>query len=562
MTLLGFSLSLASVECPAMAKRSVKVSLATKLRILFGIAVIAIIAAALVIPWYFMELLAEHGVQVSAAELTQLRLNEFVLDHVESNKASKSRVAVLHMLMVGDGDEGRAGPAFIALRPHPPADGALDSVATDALRTFRHNPEQELVSQKWEDDLGRSVYRCFRAVRAGSTCVGCHSGGDKLHLQSGELVGMIDVTVPAAAAAGRPLVWWTRGAFILGGVLAAVFALVVFAAITQRLILRPLRELRDLSDKVADGNLSVRSTIRTGDELQRLGDSFNDMLSAIDEQHGKLRLANRALDLRLHELAEANSALFNANKVKSEFLANVSHELRTPLNSVIGFGDLVAESPDARVARYGQNILSAAKSLLSMINDLLDLAKIEAGKAEVRNDKVSVIDACQTLLSLIKPLADKRQLEVVSALPDNIPLITTDPGKVQQILYNLLSNAVKFTPPGGIVTLKVWRAAHVRQGQNVEEICISVADTGPGIDEAHQQHIFEKFYQADRTLTRESGGTGLGLSISKELTTLLGGRLTFDSKPGQGTVFTLSLPIHPDTATPAAPAQKSDVAKA
>jgi len=527
-----------------MAKKSVKVSLATKLRILFGIAVIAIIAAALVIPWYFMELLAEHGVQVSAAELTQLRLNEFVRDHARPDSSGRSEVTTLHMLMLGERDEGRAGPSFIALRPHPPARGMLDSVAMDALRTFRQSPEQELVSQRWEDDRGRSVYRCFRAVRATATCVGCHRGAEKTHLQTGELVGMIDVAVPAGPIAGGPLVWWTRGAFILGGTLAAVFALVVFAAITQRLILRPVRELRNLSDKVADGNLSVRSTIKSGDELQRLGDSFNEMLTAIDDQHGKLRLANRALDLRLHELAEANTALFQANKVKNEFLTNVSHELRTPLNSVIGFADLLGENSDARVRRYAENISSAAKSLLSMINDLLDLAKIEAGRAEVRNDMVSVIDTCQTLLSLMEPLADKRNLEIVSDLPDDVPLITTDPGKLQQILYNLLSNAVKFTPPDGQVTLKVWRSSQVRQGKKIDEVFISVADTGPGIAESEQKHIFEKFYQADRTLTRESGGTGLGLSISKELTNLLGGKLIFDSTPGKGTVFTLSLPVN------------------
>jgi signal transduction histidine kinase len=342
------------------------------------------------------------------------------------------------------------------------------------------------------------------------------------------------MTVPEAAS-GSPWVWWARVSIIAGGALAALLAVVVFAVVTQRLILRPVRQLRDLSDKVAEGDLGVRTRITTGDELQRLGESFNDMLGAISEQHEKLRAANRALDLRLHELGEANVTLFQANKVKNEFLANVSHELRTPLNSILGFADLVGGSDDERVRRYGQNIASSAKALMAMINDLLDIARIEAGKAQVRLDKVSILDLCQTLAALMAPLADKKQIKIESRLDPQTPLVTTDGGKVQQILYNLLSNAVKFTPPGGLVTL----AASATD----RELAISVADTGPGIAESEQAAIFEKFYQSDRSLTRESQGAGLGLAISKELAVLLGGKLTLKSTPGHGAEFTLTLPV-------------------
>jgi len=339
--------------------------------------------------------------------------------------------------------------------------------------------------------------------------------------------------------------------------LATLLAIILFAILTQKLVLRPLHQLRTVADKVAEGDLTVRSTIRTGDELQRLGESFNEMLTAIAGQHEQLRAANRALDLKLSELAEANVALFQANKVKTEFLANVSHELRTPLNSIIGFADLLGEAAEERIRRYGQNISASAKSLLSLINDLLDLARIEAGKAQVRWDKVSLLDTCQTLVALMKPLADKKGLSLQAHLAEDVPIVTTDAGKCQQILFNLLSNAIKFTPTGGsvIISAALEPAPDAPPEAPRKEVTIAVTDTGPGIADADQQGIFEKFYQSDRSLTKEAAGAGLGLSIAKELTILLGGRLTLKSSPGQGAVFALHLPLEPppDLVKPAAP---------
>jgi len=523
-----------------MAKRPVQIPLATKLRVLFGLAVLGIIAAALVVPWYFMELLAEQGVQRPAAVLTQLRLNEYLRDHPVDPDA-RSDLAALYTS--GPDTEAHAGPIFVQIE----ADGEmpLDSAARQALRAFYRNSDQQLAAIRGTDDDGRVVFRCFRAVRAEPTCMRCHGPSAPLRTQyqPGQLVGMIDMTMPPAV--DDPLIWWTRGAFIVGGTLASLLAIITFAILTQRLILRPVRHLRRMTDKVAEGDLTARSTITTGDELQRLGESFNEMLSAISDQHNKLRSANRALDLKLNELAEANVALFQANKVKTEFLANISHELRTPLNSIIGFADLLGDWDDERIRRYGQNVSTAAKNLLSMINDMLDLAKIEAGKAGVRFDKVSVIDTCQTLLALMQPLADKKNLQLTGELDQQLPLIVTDGGKFQQILYNLLSNAVKFTPVGGQVTL-IAKGPADPETKAAEEISVAVADTGPGLSEADQQHVFEKFYQADRALTRESSGTGLGLAIAKELTNLLGGRLALDSSPGHGSVFTIFLPLSPE----------------
>ena len=530
-----------------MAKRLVRISLATKIRLLFALAVSGIIIAALVVPWYFMELLAEQGVQRPGGELTRLRLNEWLAQHPKDPTAAddkSSRVVALYAS--AERARARTGPSVVVLVSGREHTRPLASPARKARRAFIRNIEQELAILADEDDAGETIYRCFRAVRVEQKCISCHgpTARQNLRYQSGQLAAMIEVTLPGETASA-PLVWWTRGAFLVGAILASLLAFILFTLITQRVILRPLRGLRDLTDKVAEGDLAVRSTIETGDELQRLGESFNEMLEAIADQHQRLRTANRALDLRLGELAEANVTLFRANKVKSEFLANISHELRTPLNSIIGFADLLADRSDQRVRRYGQNISSAAKSLLSMINDLLAMAKIEAGRAEVRFDKVSVTDTCRTLLTLMGPQADKKQIDLRGELNDKLPIIVTDGGKLQQILFNLLSNAIKFTPAGGKVVVSAAAEAATRDGRPIDEVAVAVADTGPGIAEADQPHVFDKFYQADPTLTKESHGTGLGLAISKELASLLGGRLTMASRPGHGATFTLALPTKP-----------------
>jgi signal transduction histidine kinase len=526
-----------------MAKKLVKISLATKLRLLVGGALLIIIAAALVVPWYSTELLAEQGVQKPGSELTRLSYNEFFRQHTGPNraKARESTTQVSALNVAGLGASGRGGPTFVSLVG--PQAGPLDDPCRSARKTFRQpNATEDVVPA--EDSQGKTVYRVFRAVRAEASCLSCHSAGKMtqphLQFQLGQLVGLIDVCLPGSTASA-PLVWWTRSSFVVGGMLATLLAFVLFSLITQRLVLKPVRKLQQMADKVAEGDLSIRSTVKSGDELQKLGESFNEMLEAITDQHEKLRSANRALDLKLSELSQANVVLYKANQVKNEFLANVSHELRTPLNSIIGFADLISENPDERLGRYGENIVLSAKNLLKLINDILDLAKIEAGKSDVRFDKVSVTDTCQTMLALMKPLADKKQLTMQAELAKDVPIVTTDGGKLQQILYNLISNAIKFTPSGGLVVL----SSRSGGGDAAGDVHICVSDSGPGIAEADQQHIFEKFHRLDQSLTRESSGTGLGLAISRELTNLIGAKLTLKSEPGHGATFTLILPSEP-----------------
>jgi signal transduction histidine kinase len=267
------------------------------------------------------------------------------------------------------------------------------------------------------------------------------------------------------------------------------------------------------------------------------------------------------LDLKLGQLAESNVALYESNRLKSEFLANVSHELRTPLNSILGFADLLKDSvpgsPDARATRYVNNILQSGKNLLDLINDLLDLAKIEAGKMEIRSEPLSLTDLFEGLNNILKPLTEARQVSLEIEVAPDVPIVWTDPGKLQQILYNFLANAIKFSPAGSRIDLAAVRQQAAHAGEtpgnrdeqdaaaeaSADRIVISVSDQGPGIEAGKQQLIFEKFRQVDASHTRSHGGTGLGLAISKELTNLLSGSIGVRSTVGRGSTFWISIPL-------------------
>jgi len=321
--------------------------------------------------------------------------------------------------------------------------------------------------------------------------------------------------------------------------LAGTLAIIVFYLITTRLILQPVRVLQETAEKVSEGDLNIRSDISTGDEFQQLSETFNNMLTNLKINSDQLRAVNKSLDIKLGQLAESNVALYEANRLKSEFLANVSHELRTPLNSILGFADLLKDSPavlDAKNTRYLQNILASGRNLLDLINDLLDLAKIEAGRMEIRSEPLSLGDLFEGLTSVLKPLTEQKSLTIATTVASDVPIIHTDPAKLQQVLYNLMSNAIKFSPAGERIDLLADR-------EYPDGVRISVVDRGPGVPAEKQQVIFEKFRQVDASVTRTHSGTGLGLAISKELMALLGGSIGIASEAGKGSTFWVILPL-------------------
>ncbi len=332
---------------------------------------------------------------------------------------------------------------------------------------------------------------------------------------------------------------------LVAGILGIAASIAAFWLILTRLILSPVRRLRETAEAVKAGDLSIRSEIRTGDEFEQLADTFNTMLDRLEQGRAELDQLNRSLGLKVDELAEANLGLDESNRLKSEFVASVSHELRTPLNSIIGFAELLQElarredDADPKRLRYLDNIVGSGRTLLEMINELLDMAKIEAGRMEVAIEPTSVADVVEGLVKIMGPQAQAKRIEIDVDVPAALPVVETDAGKLQQILYNFLSNAIKFTPEDGRIALGAER---VMRPDRTPMVRLSVTDSGPGVPEDLQDVIFEKFRQVDATHTREHAGTGLGLAICRSLAELLGATVACGSRPGQGATFSVEVP--------------------
>ena len=314
-------------------------------------------------------------------------------------------------------------------------------------------------------------------------------------------------------------------------------------------ILRRLRAARALL-----GFLPV--VVLTGDigpgaRNQALDLGADDYLTKpLDRQEVILRVRNLLASRRLHvELARAY-------RHKSEFLASMSHELRTQLASIIGYSELLAYGNTARFdassrQKFLEQINSSGKTLMSLINDILDLSKVEAGQMVLRIENVSIADAISSVVSTMEPLAaaNSIRLEADTGGAGQVP---ADLGKLKQMLLNLLSNAVKFTPAGGAVTIRVKRLP------DSVEIC--VADTGIGIAESDRKLLFVEFRQIDSAVGRQQHGTGLGLALTRRLVELHGGRIELASELGKGSAFTLSLPLAKRGAELPTPPQAAQVA--
>lgn len=524
-----------------MPKRRVRISLAVKYRILFGLAVALIIGAALYVPWHVLEALV---LEQPFREAQRIADNHFRLTLGSGNGGAGS------MHTMGSGlipTVHSKLPVFI--KPWADADDPQSLLnqyenignrefVVGAMKKFTLHPRREHDYTSVDEVDGRH-FLFSRAVRVNKSCLTCHGDGTQQAevYRENELAGMIFVDLPFGESSEQLI--FSRLAILAAGLLAGVLAILVFYVIVRRFILSPIHELREVALRVTEGDLDVRATVETGDEFQQLSDNLNAMLERLRASQDELRKANRLLDVKLGEMAESNVSLYESNRVKSEFLANVTHELRTPLTSIIGFAELLRENPlaesNGKTARYAENILISGRILLEIINDLLDLAKIEAGKVDLRLEPVRLTEVCQTLADFMRPMADKKPLDLIVEIADDLPILIIDRGRLRQILFNLLSNAIKFTPEGGRVTI---RAA--RDGK--EAVRIEVQDTGPGIAAEHQTVIFDKFRQIDGSATREHHGTGLGLAIAKELTHVLGGEIGVVSEIGAGSIFWVRLP--------------------
>ena len=345
---------------------------------------------------------------------------------------------------------------------------------------------------------------------------------------------MLAVLVPLA-----PLDYSQRllGATFIGLLFLLGIASATYSYRLARGLSAPLTDLARATGRIVQGERSVTVSQGAPDEIGQLQAGFAQMVTALGEREAALESTNREFERANVELERTNIELARANRLKSEFLANMSHELRTPLNAIIGYSQLMLDGIDGTLSEQQksdlQRVTVAGSTLLGLINGLLDIAKIEAGRMEIERRTMEIGPAIANVVDLIRPTAEAKDIAIrVDAA--GLPPAWADPPRFDQVLTNLVANAVKFTEHGSVTI-----GAH-REGL---DIVVTVADTGIGISPEAQGYIFDEFRQEDASTTRQFGGTGLGLAIAKKLVELQGGRIWLDSAPGRGSTFFFTVPV-------------------
>jgi len=393
---------------------------------------------------------------------------------------------------------------------------------------FVAKDEVELLGRVREDydQFIKVVTQVVELIRAGKVAQGrevqlAQAGplADRLERLTNELVNKAEADMVASIDATHDAYITSRRVVIQFAVGSIALALALGYAISWSLI-GPVRHMDERLQQIASGDFAGRVEIPNRDELGALAANLNRM----SEELG-----------RLYQQLEA------ASRHKSEFLANMSHELRTPLNAIIGFSEVLLERMfgelNPKQEEYLQDIMTSGRHLLSLINDILDLSKVEAGRMELEPSAFDLPAALEGCLTLVRERATRHGITLGLTVDERLGQIVADERKVRQVVLNLLSNAVKFTPEGGRVAVGAARA-----DGSVE---VSVSDTGIGIAQDEQEAIFEEFRQAGSDYTRKREGTGLGLALSRKFVELHGGRIWVKSEVGKGSTFTFTLPERP-----------------
>ncbi|WBW96765.1 response regulator [Oceanirhabdus sp. W0125-5] len=332
-------------------------------------------------------------------------------------------------------------------------------------------------------------------------------------------------------------------------------------------------ELRQNNEELEE---QARSLQESQEQLQIQQEELRVSNEELEARTKELELQKKALDEKNHELIDSQAlimekadALEIANQYKSEFLANMSHELRTPLNSILVLSQLLSDRDRAQLMsekeqEFAKTIHSSGNDLLNIINDILDLSKVEAGYLDIHHDEVDLEEILTHIENLFKPLAENKDIKLETDLSPVVPkTITTDSIRVKQVMKNLVSNAIKFTEEGevNVSIRKLTNGERQRVEYPDEYLAIEVKDTGIGIPEDKLDHVFEAFRQTDGTTSRKYGGTGLGLTISRELINLLGGEILLESELGKGSAFVVLMPINLSCSLPKESSVKEEKSK-
>jgi len=517
-------------------------SLERKCRFLFGAGILLLLTASF---WWYAHQTEELAYKQAALTTCRFLANESFRREYLKTRLDEKEFQKLEDL--SKENMPRTLPNYWSEIIIPKASHRLDNEEAKLIKEFQNDPDknedwQVIKARVGEESPSIHFYGAMRAPKGGLASLRLTDEEREAYgdIQEKDLLAVVKIIILTKSI--EEDIVWNRAMLIATALICAILIMIGSYLIVRYVIVKPVKHLKEVSDAISAGELNVRSEIQTGDEFEDLSHAFNRMLRSLVSMQDRLKKVNTDLDRKVDELAQANMALYESNRLKSDFLATMSHELRTPLNTILGFSEVLlsGDSLADKQQRWVRNIQTSGDRLLNLINDILDLAKIEAGKMKLRLEEFSIQDVGDGMLNMFRPLAEKKNIDLRAQVDPGIPLLRQDMAKLHQILSNLLSNAIKFTPEGGRVVLK---AAADPPGVMPHHFILTVTDTGVGIVPEEQELIFEKFRQSGNPLTREHAGTGLGLSIVRELCKLLGGEVTLKSELGRGSTFQVRLPL-------------------
>ena len=446
---------------------------------------------------------------------------------------------------------------YVSDRPRNAAH-ATDEFETQVMERFRQDASLASYDEMAAFD-GQSSLRYVTPLRIDSSCMPCHGGpaGErdvtgraKEGLELGDLYGVISVVVPSATYDESIAQNVAREGFLFFALIVACVVSVYF--FVNRFVTAPLERLKNAVRVTDGGRFAVDvKDVRGDGEVHELAAYFQTMSaelnalydnleSQVELRAGQLMVANEELLRQRGQLEAMNERLSEESRYKSDFLAMMRHELRTPLTSVIAFTEILQEQEDDATGERAHilgEIRQNAAILLSRINNILDVARLEAGKSELALQVVDMADVVNSVEAALEPLARTKGVVLSVEVARNVPLITADPDKARRVVENLAGNAVKFTPAGGRIDIEATF------DETAGTVRVAVRDDGIGIEPADMAVIFDKFVQGDASASRRYNGSGLGLSLARELMELRGGTVEARSDPGAGSEFTAAFPV-------------------